>query len=131
MCHVPCHPDNDACGSILHLHYSTNGREFVDGPKDDDDQDQDATIRKEEPAQTVRVKQFHVRPGCEEGENLLSDLLAIDVTLSREGTPPDDELHLMAMTQCVIMMIMIPSQHMPSIVYRCSLSSDPKLEGRC
>ena len=82
--------------SILHLYYSTNGRDLLDGPKDDDDQDQDAPVRKEEPAQTVRVKQFHVRPGCEEGENLLSDLLAIDVTLSRDGSPPEEELHLMA-----------------------------------
>lgn len=84
--------------SILHLYYSTNGRDLLDGPKDDDDDDGDDG-RKDEPAQTVRVNQFHVRPGCEEGENLLSDLLAIDVKLSRDGNGSGDseeELHLMA-----------------------------------
>ncbi|XP_057368890.1 uncharacterized protein LOC130689955 [Daphnia carinata] len=80
--------------SILHLYYSTNGRDLLDGPKDDDD---DGDVgRKDEPAQTVRVNQFHVRPGCEEGENLLSDLLAIDVTVCRNGSMPEEELHLMA-----------------------------------
>lgn len=85
--------------SILHLYYSTNGRDLLDGPKDDDDVDdggQEPVIRKDEPAQTVSVKQFQVRPGCEEGENLLSDLLAIDVTLCRDESMPEEELHLMA-----------------------------------
>lgn len=86
--------------SILQLYYSTNGRDLLDGPKDDDDDDEgDDVVRKEEHPQVVRVKQFHVRPGCEDGENLLSDLLAIDVKLSRDGTNgslPDEELHLMA-----------------------------------
>lgn len=86
--------------SILHLYYTNNGRDLLDGPKDDDEQDDEDVARpvKEDPPQTVRVKQFHVRPGCEDGENLLSDLLAIDVKLSRDGSEsqPEEELHLMA-----------------------------------
>ena len=82
--------------SILHLYYSTNGRDLLDGPKDDDVDNDDVSIRKDEPVQTISVKQFQVRPGCEEGENLLSDLLAIDVKLCRDDSTPEEELHLMA-----------------------------------
>lgn len=82
--------------SILHLYYSTNGRDLLDGPKDDEVDNGDVVIRKDEAGQTISVKQFQVRPGCDEGENLLSDLLAIDVTVCRNGSMPEEELHLMA-----------------------------------
>ena len=47
-------------------------------------------------AVSVHVLDFQVRPGCEEGENLLSDLLAIDVTFKRDGRVEEQVLHLMA-----------------------------------
>ena len=48
-------------------------------------------------AESIHVRDFAVRPGCEEGENLLSDLLAIDVTLRRSDNQNKEErLHLMA-----------------------------------
>ena len=52
---------------------------------------------------TIHVLDFKVRPGCDEGDNLLSDLLAIDVTFTRsggtinaDGTAAAETLHLMA-----------------------------------
>lgn len=100
--------------TILQLYYTHDGQDLLDGPKEDDDDDQDNNQDsqgprardpiKDAPVQTVRVKQFQVRPGCEEGENLLSDLLAIDVKISRSGgnngvnqqPAAVEELHLMA-----------------------------------
>ena len=87
--------------SILQLYYSTGGRELLDGPRDDDEGEFDAP-KDQRPSdyhpQTVRIEQFRVRPGCEDGENLLSDLLAIDVDLQRDdGTGgKNEQLHLMA-----------------------------------
>ena len=106
--------------TILQLFYNSNGGSLLDGPSrdeedDDDDENNDgqaiATAVAIQsipvpmtPSVQVRVKQFQVRPGCEEGENLLSDLLAIDVQLyhSRDGGEEEDieegeqQLHLMA-----------------------------------
>lgn len=87
--------------SILQLYYSSNGRELLDAPRDDDN-DQEVVVEPKErnyKQQTVHVEEFRVRPGCDDGENLLSDLLAIDVDLVRDdGTGPKhrEQLHLMA-----------------------------------
>jgi len=105
--------------SILQIFYNANGGSLLDGPsrdEDDDDDDGEAVIaaaaaavqpttsvsKQSSSAVQVRVKQFQVRPGCEEGENLLSDLLAIDVHLyhwradKNETEEEEEELHLMA-----------------------------------
>lgn len=82
--------------SILQLYYSSHGRELLDGPpREDEDDDQEEEETKPGITETVTVKNFTVKPGCEGGENLLSDLLAIDVQLERNGQQVV-ELHLMA-----------------------------------
>lgn len=84
--------------TILQLYYNSKGREVLDGPRDDDNEDgeEDQQAGPKDTSSVVRVRKFSVRPGCEEGENLLSDLLAIDVQLERQGEAGQEELHLMA-----------------------------------
>ena len=84
--------------SILQLYFNSKGRQVLDGPRDDDDDEDDQRDQEDVAKESVRVRHFSVRPGCEEGENLLSDLLAIDVQLERQGHEDSggEELHLMA-----------------------------------
>ena len=66
------------------------------GPKlEGDNQDRDGAKDDEHVAPTIQVVDFQIQPGCSEGENLLSELLAIDVTFRRDGGD-QESLHLMA-----------------------------------
>lgn len=83
--------------SILQLYFDSRGKELLDAPRDESDDGLATAITTSTTEKTapVTVRNFTVRPGCEEGENLLSDLLAIDVRVDRSGTE-QQELHLMA-----------------------------------
>jgi len=82
--------------SILQTYYSRQGRggELLDVGSSD--AEHPSASPASAPAESIYVRHFQVRPGCDEGDNLLSDLLAIDVTLSRNDKVDEEHLYLMA-----------------------------------
>jgi len=86
---------------ILQTYYSRHGRggELLDVGSDAESSEATAAVTATSSAaaaESIYVRHFQVRPGCDEGDNLLSDLLAIDVTLSRNDDVKEERLHLMA-----------------------------------